>query len=152
MPLAARKETQEAKSGEVTLNLWHIHGWETRRIPLENAIKRFEAANPGVHVIPSHYENDPYKTKLKTVSGNDFPDIFHTWGGGWLKSFVDAGLVSEITAESKAWASQVSPEALAFNTYDGKVYGSPYLISGTYLYYNKDIFAKYNLSFPKTFR
>ena len=142
---------QAGSEKEITLNLWHIHGWETRRVPLENALKRFEAANPGVKVIPSHYENDPYKTKLKTVSGQDFPDVFHSWGGGWLKSFVDAGLVADITEASKSWADEVSPEALAFNTYYDKVYGSPYIISGTYLYYNKEIFRKYGLDFPKTY-
>lgn len=141
------KATQEP----ITLNLWHIHTQETRKVPIENAARRFEAANPGVKVVVSVYENDPYKTKLKTVSGEEFPDVFHSWGGGWLKSFVDAGLVADISSESKAWQDKVNKAALDFNKFDGKIYGSPYLNSSTILYYNKAIFEKFNLKPPATY-
>jgi raffinose/stachyose/melibiose transport system substrate-binding protein len=135
----------------ITLNLWHIHTADTRKIPIENAVKRFEAANPGVKVTVSVYENDPYKTKLKTVSGADFPDVFHSWGGGWLKSFVDAGFVADITEESKAWKDKVNPAAFEFNRFGGKVYGSPYINSSTILYYNKAIFDRLGLKVPTTY-
>ena len=141
----------KAPAGPITLNLWHIHNQATRKGPIENAVRRFEAANPGVKVEVSVYENDPYKTKLKTVSGEEFPDIFHSWGGGWLKSFVDAGLVADITEESKAWKAQVNPAPFQFNVFNGKVYGSPYINSSTILYYNKTIFEKYNLKVPQTY-
>jgi raffinose/stachyose/melibiose transport system substrate-binding protein len=135
----------------ITLNLWHIQTMATRKVPIENAAKRFEAANPGVKVVISVYENDPYKTKLKTVSGPDFPDVFHSWGGGWLKSFVDAGLVADITAESAAWKAKVNPAAFDFNKYNGKVYGSPYILSSTILYYNKAMFDRLGIKVPTTY-
>jgi raffinose/stachyose/melibiose transport system substrate-binding protein len=142
----------ESKAAEpVTLNLWHIYTNATVRVPIENAAKRFEAANPGVKVVISVYENDPYKTKLKTVSGPDFPDVFSSWGGGWLKSFVDAGMVADITEESKAWKASINPNALAFNIFDGKVYGSPYLGGSTILYYNKALFDRLGLKIPTTY-
>ncbi|MFA6504706.1 MAG: extracellular solute-binding protein [Treponemataceae bacterium] len=141
-----------AKAGEpITLNLWHIHNQETRKTPIENAARRFETANPGVKVVVSIYENDPYKTKLKTVTGSDFPDVFHSWGGGWLGSFVDAGFVADITAESVAWKDKVSPAAYEFNRYGGKIYASPYIGSSTILYYNKVIFEKLGLKVPTTY-
>jgi raffinose/stachyose/melibiose transport system substrate-binding protein len=142
---------QKASSGPIYLNLWHIHTQDTRRIPIENAARRFEAANPGVKVVISAYENDPYKTKLKTVSGADFPDVFHSWGGGWLKSFVDGGFVADITEESKAWKDKVNPAAFEFNRFDGKVYGSPCINSSTILYYNKAIFERLGLKVPTTY-
>ena len=144
-------EASAAAKEPITLNLWHIHTQVTRKTPIENAARRFEAANPGVTVVVSVYENDPYKTKIKTVSGSEFPDVFHSWGGGWLKSFVDAGLVADITADSKAWQDKVNPAALAFNKFDGKLYGSPYLNSSTILYYNKAIFDKFGLKPPATY-
>jgi raffinose/stachyose/melibiose transport system substrate-binding protein len=137
-------------TGAVTLNLWHIQTQEGSKVAIEDAAKRFEAVHPGIKVVVSVYENDPYKTKIKTVSGDDFPDVFHTWGGGWLKSFVDAGLVEDITEASKAWAGKVSADALRFNSFDGKVYGSPYVNTSTPLYYNKSLFDKYGLAFPRT--
>jgi raffinose/stachyose/melibiose transport system substrate-binding protein len=132
------------------LNLWHVQTQEASKLAIENAAKRFEAANPGIKVTVSVYENDPYKTKLKTVTGDEFPDVFHSWGGGWLKSFVDAGLVLDITDAAKAWESNVSADAMRFNTFDGKRYGSPYVHTSTPIYYNKALFEKYNLKFPET--
>jgi raffinose/stachyose/melibiose transport system substrate-binding protein len=137
-------------SGTTTINFWHINTGDNRRIPLENAAKRFEAANPGVKIQIEVYANDAYKTKLKTVSGDDFPDVFHSWGGGWLKSFIDAGLVADITNDVKGLAPQIGQNNLDFAKYGATTYGIPYIGGSTVFYYNKDLFAKYNLQFPKT--
>nr|WP_321306597.1 extracellular solute-binding protein [uncultured Sphaerochaeta sp.] len=134
-----------------TLELWHIQVNETAKKPIEDAVRRFEVENPGVKVNISVIEANPYKTKLKTVTGEDFPDVFHSWGGSWLQSFVDAGMVADITEASKEWSDQVSESAFALNVFDGKVYGSPYMNSSTIMYYNKALFKKYNLTPPKTF-
>jgi raffinose/stachyose/melibiose transport system substrate-binding protein len=43
------------------------------------------------------------------------------------------------------------PAAFDPATFDGKTYGSPYTgLTGVYFFYRKDIFAKYNLTPPKT--
>lgn len=136
---------------QTTLNLWHIYNDQGRGVPIEKSVRRFEAANPGVKVVISTYANDPYKTKLKTVSGTDFPDVFHSWGGGWLKSFVDAGLVADISADADAVSSQLNPTMVNLSGFNGKVYGVPYTGGGTILFYNKALFARFNLQPPKTF-
>jgi raffinose/stachyose/melibiose transport system substrate-binding protein len=143
--------TQSGGGATTTLNLWHIYNDESAGKPIEAAAKRFEQANPGVKVVISTYANDPYKTKLKTVSGNDFPDVFHSWGGGWLKSFVDAGLVADISDVANAAKNELNPVAVNFNNFGGKIYGVPYRSGSTILYYNKAIFTKFNLQVPKTF-
>ena len=146
-------QQQGAKGGggpAGTINLWHIYADQTRGVPIEAAVRRFEAENPGIKVVISTNPNDPYKTKLKTVSGDDFPDVFHSWGGGWLKSFVDAGYVEDITTNVNAVISQLNPTAVNFNNFGGRIYGIPYVGGSTILYYNKDIFAKYNLKPPAT--
>lgn len=144
--------SKETNSEEIKLQLWHIHTSESRKLAIEEAAARFEEANPGVKVEISVLENDPYKTKLRTVMGSgDAPDVFHSWGGGWLKSFVDEGLVLDITEDIKGWEAEVSSAAVEMNTYDGKVWGSPYIVSSTPLYYNKALFEQYNLEFPETY-
>ncbi|MDR1635822.1 MAG: extracellular solute-binding protein [Treponema sp.] len=137
-------------SQDITLNFWHIEVIEQRREFLENAIKRFEQANPGVHIVPSLYENEPFKTKLKTVSGDDFPDIFRNWGGGWLKDFVNAGLAADITDYVQGVESVIGGANKNFAAFNGRIYGLPYMVSDTLLYYNKEIFEKYNLQPPTT--
>jgi raffinose/stachyose/melibiose transport system substrate-binding protein len=150
MLFAGGKAQESGGSETVTINLWHIHTAEVRKAAIESAARRFEAANPGVKIVVSVYENDPYKTKLKTVSGDDFPDVFHSWGGGWLKSFVDAGLVADLTESAKPWRDKISKEYLSMNVFDGKLYGSPVIGGSTILFYNKALFEKYNIKFPTT--
>ncbi len=74
--------------------------------------------------------------------------MFHSWGGGWLKEFVNQGNVLEIT--NKFDANTISKQALDNSTFDGKVYGLPLGLSIAEMWYNKDIFAKYNLKPPAT--
>jgi raffinose/stachyose/melibiose transport system substrate-binding protein len=145
-----KSKTTAAGSGAVTINMWHIHTQELRKKAIEEGAKRFEAANPGVHIEISVYENDPYKTKLKTVSGDDFPDVFHSWGGGWLKSFVDADLVEDITAGVAPWRNTVNQEYLNMGVFDGKVWGVPAVGGSTILFYNKALFDRFGLTFPTT--
>jgi len=136
---------------QITLNLWHIYADQSRGVPIEAAARRFEAANPGVRVVISTNPNDPYKTKLKTVGPNDFPDVFHSWGGGWLQSFVDVGYVADITDEVNAIMDQLNPALVNFNKFNGRIWGIPYTAGTTILYYNKDIFSRLNLQPPNTF-
>jgi raffinose/stachyose/melibiose transport system substrate-binding protein len=134
----------------ITLNFWRLTSNETRDKIWDEAIKRFETENPGVKIIPNIYENEPYKTKLKTVTGDDFPDVFYSWSGGWLKSFIDVGLVEDITEYTRGVEDIIGPARKNFAAFNGKVYGLPYSGGTTILYYNKEIFARYNLSPPTT--
>ncbi len=136
---------------KITLDFWHIHTSDTRKIPIQEAVQRFMDANPGVTVNIQILENDPYKTKLKTVTGDEFPDVFHSWGGGWLKSFIDAGMVADISTTANASKDKISEGAFNLNVFDGKTYGMPLFPSSTILYYNKAIFADNKLEVPKTF-
>ena len=138
-------------SQPTTINVWHIWEDESRGKQIEAYCKTFESQNPGVRVAISTTPNDPYKTKLKTVTGDDFPDVFMSWGGGWLKSFVDAGYVADITAEVNAVSNQVNSALVDLNKFDGKIYGIPFTAGTTILYYNKAIFSKFNLQPPQTF-
>jgi len=139
----------QSQSGS-TVKFWHIQTGDNRRIPIENAAQRFERANPGVKIEIETYTNDAYKTKLKTVTGSDFPHVFHSWAGGWLKDFIDAGYVADITQEVQPIAPIIGPANLNFANYDGKIYGILYAGTSTLVYYNKDLFTKYNLQFPAT--
>lgn len=151
-PQSEAEPVETESSLEGTLQLWHIHTNDTRKVPIENGVKAFEEANPGVKVEISIMENDPYKTKLRTVMGSgDAPDVFHSWGGGWLKAFVDEGLVMDMTEDIKGWEDQLSEAAIGMNTFDGKVWGSPLITSSTIMFYNTEMFERLGLEVPKTF-
>ncbi len=145
---------QDASKTETTLTLWSI---ATESDAFSNAynkaIKDFEDANPGVKIVHETFENEAYKTKIKTaVSGNNLPDLFYTWGGGFSKPFVESGKVLAIdkyyTGEYK---EQLSEAALTYSTYNGKIYGSTYTTPVSALFYNKKIFEENGLKAPTTF-
>lgn len=132
-----------------TLTLWHIEtaGQEET---LLNAVERFEEKHEGVEVEVVQQENDPYKTKLSVAMGGGAPpDVFHSWGGGWLENFVNAGQVVELTEhidEENYLQAGLSP-----NVFDDKVYGAPLGMSVVPVWYNKEIFAEYGLEEPETY-
>lgn len=96
-----------------------------------------------------------YPSKLSVAMGaHRGPDIFMGWGGGILKSYVDAGDVVDLTSAlnaDPAWKARYLPTVLANVTFNGHVYAVPYNESqAEVVIYNKSIFAKYHLSIPTT--
>ena len=77
--------------------------------------------------------------KSAMISGENLPDIFFTWGMGFLGEFVKAGRVYCVDAEYDAYKAEL-PEPMTVNVrYDGKMYGVPYTMSLVTLYANLDI-------------
>lgn len=147
------EESTETKEEEVKLTLWSI---ATESDSFNNAytkaIADYETAHPGTKITHESFENESYKTKIKSaVAANELPDLFYTWGGGFSKSFVEAGKVLPLdkyyTDEYKAG---LSAAALNNATYDGVLYGSTYTTPVSALFYNRAMFDKYGLKAPTT--
>nr|WP_204497914.1 extracellular solute-binding protein [Aquibacillus albus] len=143
------EENSDGTNEEVTISLWHIETGPSGDAIMQ-AVERFEEKNPGVTVEVSQQENDPYKSKLSVaMGGGNPPDVFSSWGGGWLEQFVNAGQVKEITNELD---TDIYVEAaLSAATYDDKVYGAPIGMAVVPVFYNKDIFNEYGIEEPDTF-
>lgn len=137
---------------KVTLTLWHHNTPQNRQDVINRAIARFNEEYPNVTVEVSVFENDPYKTKLKTSMGSgEAPDIFHSWGGGWLHEFVKEGLVYNMTKEVQdGLGKDISPAFKGLAEYSGEYYGLPYLGAAALVYYNTELFDKFGLTFPTT--
>jgi raffinose/stachyose/melibiose transport system substrate-binding protein len=117
----------------------------------------FDKAHPGDTVNIQFVQNDSYKQKIQLAMGaGNEPQIFWTWGGGPLQQDIKAGKVTPLVSKaaassSSSYLSQFLPSSLGAVTVNGKVYGIP--VEGTqpvYFFYNKQVFSKYNLSFPQT--
>ncbi|MCI8950772.1 MAG: extracellular solute-binding protein [Lachnospiraceae bacterium] len=136
---------------EITLTVWHIAIDETRHQTVTNAINRFMEKYPNIKVVDVPNENDPYKTKLATaMAAGEEPDIFVSWGGGWLESFIDEGKVLDIDDKVKAVADEYYPAALSLFQVKGKNYSLPYSCGPVPVYYNKKIYADLGLEVPTT--
>ncbi|MCP2166869.1 extracellular solute-binding protein [Goodfellowiella coeruleoviolacea] len=108
------------------------------------------------------YENDPYKGKLSEAllqdrldPGVQPPDIFFNWGGGSLKSFVDAGEVRDLSGlltEHPEVRQRFFPNALESASYGDKVYGLPMNgVQPVVFFYHKELFARAGAEVPTTF-
>ncbi|WP_245807678.1 extracellular solute-binding protein [Halobacillus massiliensis] len=134
--------------GSDTITLWHIETGASEKA-LEDAVARFEEDHD-VTVDIVRQENDPYKTKLSVAMGGGTPpDVFHSWGGGWLEEFVDAGQVKDISEDVDT--SQYLPAALTPATFDDKTYGVPLAMDIVPVWYNKEMFEKFGLEEPETY-
>ena len=128
-----------------TLTLWSIATEsDSSHQAFIDAIAAFQRTHPGVQIEHVTTENEAYKTKIKAAmsSGEGLPDIFFTWGMGFLGEFVNAGRVYCVDKEYEAYKDEL-PEAMTVNVrYDNKMYGVPYTMSLITLYANMDMLAE----------
>lgn len=140
----------ESSGDEITIDLWHFDPGARQEV-YDAAIKRFEEKNPGVKVNALQIPNDDYKQRIMvSMSGGTPPDVFASWGGGWLEEFADSGMVMDLTEEDIDY-DQFVDVAVKNSTYDDKIYGLPLGISTYQFFYNKSIFEKHGLEVPATY-
>src|SRR5262245_59473657 len=86
-------------AAQTTVKWLHIEQNPAQVKVWEEAVKRFEAKNPGVKVEMQFLENEAYKAKLPTLlQSKDRPHILYSWAGGVLKAQIEAGVLEDITA------------------------------------------------------
>ena len=98
---------------------------------------------------------DQYREKLKVLaSSNELPDIGMTWSDGFIKPYVEGNMLApldDIVDGDADLKDAFIPGVKESYAVDGKTYGLPLELNISYVFYNKEIFKKYNLEVPKTF-
>lgn len=119
---------------------------------VDQTVQRYNEENPEEPLEVVHVQNDPYKDKLQVAMGADSPpDIFHTWGGGVLKQYVDAGKVDVMTDLTDGLMETHVPVSFDAVTFDGETYARPYSgLTGVHFFYRTDIFEEHGLEPPET--
>ena len=138
-------------SGKATY--WFLSGQPQQGIR-EDAVKRFNAANPNGTISYTEFQNDAYKTKIKTALGaGKGPTIIWGWGGGGLKSYVQDDLVEDLTpwfAQNADVKNRLFPSSFGAATVNGKIYAMPCeTVQPIVLFWNKKIFDQYKLTPPQ---
>jgi raffinose/stachyose/melibiose transport system substrate-binding protein len=141
-----------AASGAATY--WFLTGppGETIR---QDSVDRFNKANPNTQITATTFQNDAYKTKIKTAIGaGEAPTIIWGWGGGGLKSYVDASQVEDLTSwfeQNAAVKDRLFPSSFGAATIDGKIYAMPCeTVQPIVLFYNKQVFDKVGVQPPQS--
>ena len=138
---AGRASAQQVKE----LTFWsHWAAEVPKRTFVEEAIKQFEAKNPGIKIKQTWYEKTALYAGLKTaLRANQAPDIFYAEPD--QVEYMENGFLLDLSKLN--WAA-VEPWAKEAWTYQGKPYGLPLEAWTVELYYNKKTMADLGVTVP----
>lgn len=130
---------------QVKLTLWsHWAAEKIKRDFVEDAIKRFEAANPGVKIEASWYEKTALYAALKTaLRAGTAPDLFYAEPD--QVEYMENALLLDLSPLN--W-SAIEPWAKEIWSYKGKPYGLPLEASTVEIYYNKKLMNDLGIKVP----
>lgn len=132
--------------------MWALSGQPDEQIQTD-AVEAFNELGKGT-VDVTFYENDAYKTKIRTAVGaGQAPTLIYGWGGGILKSYADADQVLDLTD----WVND-TPEMDRFveaawgsATFDDHIYAVPADSAQPILmFYNTKLFDQAGVDLPQT--
>ena len=150
----AAAETSEEK---VVLNVINYHvGTDYAAEYYAYLFDAFQKTEAGKNVEFNFEEiptTDAFNQKIKLlISSGTLPDIVLNGGNNITQMAAESGKVADLTPYLDAdpeWKALFDETSLAFNTVDGKVYGIPVSKEISYIYYNKDLFAKAGIEAPE---
>jgi len=146
-----------------TLKLWHYEGANSAMgIAWAKAIEQFKASHPGVEVVFEEKGFEQIRQSANMIlNSKDAPDVMeYNKGNASAGLLSKQGLLTDLTAEAdkRGWSKALSPGLATTAKYDergvmgGKTwFGVPNYAEYVEVYYNKDLFAKYNVAVPTTF-
>lgn len=135
------------------MHLWPAGSSKQQNMIVTDIIKQYEQDHKDVKVEVEVLENEQYKNKIKVLSSsNELPDVGFTWAAGYMTPFVKGKLFAPLddVLDGGLKDSFVSGTTEAY-ALDGKTYGLPLELNIAPIYYNKEIFKKYNLEVPQTY-
>ncbi|PLS01135.1 extracellular solute-binding protein [Neobacillus cucumis] len=155
---SSSSEESASKDGKKVIKFMHLwpEGSSNAQFSIvKNIISDYEKQHPDVKIETEILNPDQYRDKLKVLaSSNELPDIGMTWSDGFIKPYVDGGMLEpldDVVNKDPDLKDAFIPGVKESYAVDGKTYGLPLELNISYVFYNKEIFKKYNLEVPKTF-
>lgn len=120
---------------------------------IEDVVKAFEAANPGVKVNFTTSGADQYQQQIRTqLSSGTAPDVMTVWPGngnpGTVHVLAEAGYLRDLS--DQPWAAKYPKVVSDVAQYDGRTYNAIFGVNGIGAIYNQDAMAKAGLTPPGT--
>lgn len=137
------------------MHLWPEGSSNAQFSIVKNIIADYEKQHKDVKIETEILSPDQYRDKLKVLaSSNELPDIGMTWSDGFIQPYVQGDMLEpldDIVNNDPALKDAFIPGVKESYAVNGKTYGLPLELNISYVFYNKEIFKKYNLEVPKTF-
>jgi len=154
MVFAAGAQAGGGGGAGTTLELWHSQTTGNGPMIFQRAVDRFTKDNPDIKTNIVLIANDSYKQRLAVaMAAGQTPDCFYSWSGGPMYEYAKNNQIVDLTSYMNAnnYKAKFLDAAIAQATYQGKIWGLPMQnVSVCEVFYNKEIFAKYNLQVPTT--
>lgn len=128
------------KSAPVTITFWQF--WDSGVI--RPILDRFEAENPGIKVVMEQqtWQNGREKI-LASVAAGTVPDLCEL-GSTWFAQFAANGALVDVTAMADSLRPQLRLWSAA--TYEGRLYGIPWVMGTRALFYNRALLRQAGLN------
>ena len=132
-------------AAQTKITMWsHWAAEKIKRDFVEDAIKRFEAANPGVKIEASWYEKTALYAALKTaLRAGTAPDFFYAEPD--QAEYMENGLLLDLSPLN--W-SAIEPWAKEAWSYKGKPYGVPLEAWTVEVFFNRKTLADLGVTVP----
>ncbi|MED3625405.1 extracellular solute-binding protein [Neobacillus thermocopriae] len=138
------------------MHLWPEGSSKAQFSIVKDVIDEYEKEHKDIDIQTEILNPDQYREKLKVLaSSNELPDIGMTWSDGFIKPYVEGNMLApldDIVEKDPDLKDSFIPGVKESYAVDGKTYGLPLELNISYVFYNKEIFEKYNLEVPKTFK
>ncbi|HEU5469854.1 MAG TPA: extracellular solute-binding protein [Actinophytocola sp.] len=120
---------------------------------VEDVVKAFEAANPGVKVNFSTSGADQYQQQIRTqLSSGTAPDVLSVWPGngnpGATHVLAKPGYLRDLS--DQPWAAKYPNAIKSVAQYEGKTYTAIFGVNGIGAVYNQEALTKAGLTAPGT--
>jgi raffinose/stachyose/melibiose transport system substrate-binding protein len=120
---------------------------------IEDVVKAFEAANPGVKVNLTTAGADQYQQQIRTqLSSGTAPDVMTVWPGngnpGATYVLAKPGYLLDLS--DQPWAGKLPDAFKTVAQYQGKTYNALFGLNGIGAVYNDDALKKSGLTAPTT--
>lgn len=115
---------------------------------LEPILKDFERQHAGVRVDFMHIPQNYFQKIHLLFASNTAPDVIFM-NNQYLPLYAQAGVLEDLSKYDFDY-DKYYPQALKVLSYDGKIYAVARDVSTLLIYYNKSLFDKYGVSYPKS--
>src|SRR5574344_1283948 len=145
---AGCKNTKKADGEKVKLEMYYYK--QENQEGLKNIVQKFEQENPNITIEMLIIPNDADAAMSARAAQGDLPEIMQMQSYSRVKEYAEKGYLVDLSKEEAL--SKVVASSLPAVTYNGKQYALPMDFAGIGIIYNKDLFAKYNIKAPETYR
>lgn len=130
---------------EITYLHWRVED----KVQWEQIIANFNKDNPTIKVKMEMVPTSDYQKVLTMrIFANETSDLFTANPGAPFRSYVEAGACMDLSSQKELLDYYADFAKSGKTMINGKTYGVLYTYNVMALYYNKEIFKKYNISAP----